>query len=35
MKKSIKTIGIVATVGIMLVCAYFLGTTQTETVTEI
>lgn len=35
MKKSIKTIGIVATVGIMLVCAYLLGTTQSETVTKV
>lgn len=35
MRKSIKTIGTVVTVGIMLVCAYLLGTTQSETVTEI
>lgn len=35
MKKSIKTIGAIVTVGIMLVCAYLLGTTQSETVTEI
>ncbi len=32
MKKSIKTIGIVVTMGIMLICAYLLGTTQTRTV---
>lgn len=32
MKKSIKAIGIIATIGIMLVCAYLLGTTQTETI---
>ena len=35
MKKSIKTIGIIAIMGFMLVCAYLLGTTQSETVTEI
>lgn len=35
MKRTIKTIGIIATMGIMLVCAYLLGTTQAETVTEI
>ena len=35
MKKSIKTIGIIATMGIMLVCAYLLGTTQAETITEV
>lgn len=35
MKKTIKTIGIIATMGIMLVCAYLLGTTQAETITEI
>lgn len=35
MKKSIKTIGAIVTVGIMLVCAYLLGTTQSETVAEI
>lgn len=35
MKRIIKTIGTIATIGIMLVCAYLLGTTQTETVTEI
>lgn len=34
MKKSIKTIGTIATVGIMLICAYMLGTTQAETITE-
>lgn len=35
MKKSIKTIGTIATMGVMLVCAYLSGTTQAETVTEI
>lgn len=35
MKKSIKIIGIIATMGIMLVCAYLLGTTQAETITEV
>lgn len=35
MKKSIGTIAIIATIGIMLVCAYLLGTTQAETITEV
>lgn len=35
MKKTIKTIGTIATMGIMLVCAYLLGTTQAETITEV
>lgn len=35
MKRIIKTIGIIATIGIMLACAYLLGTTNSETVTEI
>lgn len=35
MKKTFKAIGIVATMGIMLVSAYMLGTTQAETITEI
>ena len=35
MKKTIKSIGIIATMGIMLVCAYLLGTTQAKTITEI
>lgn len=35
MKKSIKAIGIITIMGIMLVCAYLLGTTQAETITEI
>ena len=35
MKRTIKTIGIIATMGVMLVCAYLLGTTQAETITEI
>lgn len=32
MKKKIKTTVIIVTIGIMLVCAYLLGTTQTRTV---
>lgn len=35
MKKSIKTIGIIATVGILAVGSYLLGTTQAETITKI
>lgn len=35
MKKSIKTIGTFAAIAVMLICAYLLGTTQAETVTEI
>ena len=35
MKRTIKTIGIFAAMGIMLVSAYLLGTTQAKTVTEI
>lgn len=35
MNKSIKTIGIIATITIMLVCAYLLGTMQVKTVTEV
>lgn len=35
MKRIIKTIGTITTIGIMLVCAYLLGTTNSETVTEI
>lgn len=35
MKKSVKTIGTIATMGIMLVCAYLLGTMQAETITEV
>ncbi len=35
MKKSIKIIGLVAAIGIMLVCTYWLGTTQAETITEV
>lgn len=35
MRKSIKTIGIIATMVIMLVLAFWLGTTQAETITEI
>ena len=35
MKKTFKAIEIIATMGIMIVCAYFLGTTQAETVLEV
>ena len=35
MKKSIKAIGTIATMGVMLLCAYLLGTTQAETITEV
>lgn len=35
MKKTFKAIGIIATMGIMLVCAYLLGTTKAETITVI
>lgn len=35
MKKLVKTIATMAVVGIMLVFAYLLGTTQAETITEI
>lgn len=35
MMKSIRTIGAIAIIGIMLVCTYLLGTTQAETITEI
>ena len=35
MKKSIKTIGTIATMGIMIICAYLLGTTQAEIITEV
>ena len=35
MKKSIKAIGIIATMGIMIVSAYLLGTTQAETIIEV
>lgn len=35
MKKSIKIIGVITTMGIMLVSAYWLGMTQAETVTKI
>lgn len=34
MKKSIKVIGTIVTIGIMLVSAYLLDTTQAETITE-
>lgn len=34
MKKSTKTVGTIAAIGIMLVCAYLIGTTQAETVIE-
>nr|WP_304709550.1 hypothetical protein [uncultured Acetatifactor sp.] len=35
MKKSIKAIGIIAAMGIMIACAYLLGTTQAETIIEV
>lgn len=35
MKKSIKTIGTMATIWILLVSAYLLGTTQAKTITKI
>lgn len=35
MKKPSKTIGIIATITIMLILAYWLGTTQAETITEV
>lgn len=35
MKKSIKAIGIIATIETMLVYAYLLGTTQSKIITEI
>lgn len=35
MKKTFKIIGIIATMGIMLICAYLLGTTQAETIIEV
>ncbi|MGY3665031.1 MAG: hypothetical protein ACXAHE_14605 [Roseburia sp. 1XD42-69] len=35
MKRTIKAIGIIATMGIMLVLAFWLGTTQAETIIEV
>ena len=35
MKKSIKTIVTIAAMGVMIVCAYLLGTMQAETITEV
>ena len=35
MRKSFRIIGAIVTIGIMLVCAYRLGTAQAETITEI
>ena len=35
MKKTIKTIGTIATMGIIAIGSYYLGTTQAETVTEV
>lgn len=35
MKKSVKTIVTIVAMGIMLVCAYLIGTTQAETITEV
>lgn len=35
MKKTFKAIGIIVIMGIMLVSAYLLGTTQAKTITEV
>ena len=35
MKKTFKAIGIIVIMGIMLVSAYLLGTSQAETITEV
>lgn len=35
MKRQIKTLGTIAIMVIMIVCAYLLGTTQAKTVTEV
>lgn len=35
MEKTFKAIGIITVMGIMLVCAYLLGTKQAETITEV
>ena len=35
MKQTFKAIGIIATMGIMIICAYLLGTTQSRTVLEV
>ncbi len=35
MKRTFRTIGIIATMGIMIVSAYLLGTTQAETIIEV
>ena len=35
MKKSIKTIVTIVAMGVMIVCAYLLGTMQAETITEV
>ena len=35
MKKTFKAIKIIVTMGVMLVCAYWLGTTQAKTITEV
>ena len=35
MKKSIRTIGAISIMGIMMILSYWLGTTQAETITEI
>ena len=35
MERTFKTIGIIATMGIMFVLAFWLGTTQAKTITEI
>jgi hypothetical protein len=35
MKRTFKAIGIITTMGIMLVSAFWLGTTQAKTITEV
>lgn len=35
MKKSIKAIGAISIIGIMMILSYLLGTTQSKTITEI
>ena len=35
MKRTLKTIGTIGAMTILLLCAYLLGTTQAETITEV
>lgn len=35
MKRTLKAIGTIGTITILLLCAYLLGTTQAETITEV